>query len=1140
MRNIYLSLSLTILFIIGALFVSMPPSKKLRRGKDLAGGVSLVYSVQISAGENADDVLSRTIDALKKRVNPDGLMDISMVAQGRDRIEISMPLPSDRVKSLRKAFEDELAKLGRASISDSRIEQAMRAGPDRDTQIDELSAGNSNRLSLLRAAAAAYDLATAKQAAFAAAPDGPAKDTLLNEAGAAAKAYDDAKAKVLSTAVSAEDIRRVAIASKKPRYIRDGSNTTQLPSPREVSLKQLLADHPESQDEINRLIGLYDQYAAQRTTLDDPQDLMRMLRGAGVLTFRISVNPGFADETRLRAELREVGPKNVKSTEVRWYRINSIEGWVNSKQDIDFLQAQPVEFFRARGYIVEPFGGDYYMLCYDTRTARLTPAEGEWEVSKAYRGTDNIGRAAIDFEMNAGGGALLGQLTGSHVGEHMAVLLDDEVYTAPTLQSQISNRGQITGEFSDEEIRYIVRVLAGGSLQAKLFPEPISISSFGPELGADNLQKGLRSGVISLVIVGGFMIVYYFGFGVVAVIALFINSILILGCMAISKAAFTMPGIAGIILTFGMAVDSNVLIYERMREEFGRGHDMKTAVRLGFDKALASIVDGNVTNLIVCVVLYYTGTPEIRGFAITMGVGVLCTLFAALVASRIIFDILVNLGWRKGTMLPMRVPLVQHLITPHINWMRYRFVFLAISTLYVSLGLGMAIFRGPKMLDNEFLGGTQITLSFKTDPATGKPMEMDRPEVEQRVHDIGKDLPPTDDLHNLIDAEVYPINPEADGIRSSQFSIKTVASNAKAITDAVTDKFADKLDSKPPLTFEGSDSLKAAGAPVYPIEKPVLGANIEQGDAREDVRQYVGGVVIVLKDLSPAPTLDGLRQRLDSKREAASYSDTLARKRDVIVLKGDERAVKSAAVVVYDESASIFDNEIKWEDEVKNREWSLTQEALTQATTPASVHNFTAAIASTFRANAITAAILSFLFIGIYIWVRFKTPRNSLGAVLALIHDVITVLGLLALCGVLYEHPATAGIARSLGLLPFKIDLNLVAALLTIAGYSLNDTVVVMDRIRENKGKLPYATRDIINASINQTFSRTLITGGTTLVSCIVLYLFGGEGMRAFAFALTTGLIVGTYSSVAVAAPIIWSRKHDDIVREIVSQPATA
>jgi SecD/SecF fusion protein len=172
--------------------------------------------------------------------------------------------------------------------------------------------------------------------------------------------------------------------------------------------------------------------------------------------------------------------------------------------------------------------------------------------------------------------------------------------------------------------------------------------------------------------------------------------------------------------------------------------------------------------------------------------------------------------------------------------------------------------------------------------------------------------------------------------------------------------------------------------------------------------------------------------------------------------------------------------------------------------------------------------------------VRFKTVAYSMAAVIALVHDVVVVTGLIALCGWFYDV-GMGDTVRKFGILPFKIDLNIVAALLTIAGYSLNDTVVIMDRIRENRGRLTHATSSIINASVNQTFSRTLITGGTTFVSCIILYVVGGEGMRAFAFCLATGLIFGTYSSVAIAAPVIWSPKHDQESGEAKdpTQPAT-
>jgi SecD/SecF fusion protein len=921
-------------------------------------------------------------------------------------------------------------------------------------------------------------------------------------------------------------------ASTRERTIEDGDSFVKLPSARVVAEQNLYAAHPEGKPDIDRILSKWEAYAAKRRALDDAQDLVRLLKGAGVMSFRISVNPGqHPQEATLRRELPEFGPANIRATDAKWCRINQIETWVRTKRDAELLQQDPGyarQFFGQMGFVVEPFEGHFYMLCWDTSSTRLTPAEGAWAVARAFPGVDSLGKPAIHFNMDTSGAIKLGVLTGAHVGDKMAVLLDDEVFTAPRLKSQISSGGIIEGDFDNAEIQYVVRVLGAGALKGKLTPQPISINSVGPELGADNLRMGLQSGFYSILIVAGFMIFYYFSCGGVAVMALIANSICILGAMSISKAAFTMPGIAGVILTFGMAVDSNVLIYERMREEFGRGADMKTAVRLGFDRALSSIVDGNITNLIVCVVLYYFGTPEIRGFAVTMGIGVVSTLFSALVVSRWIFDLLVVAGWRKTSMLPMVVPALQRFLTPSINWLRYRWLFVGISALYVALGLFAVFYQSTKMLDTEFLGGTKVSLTFRDD-GSGQRMSMTRAQVEKRLNELAATFPAGSELTNFAKADVVPINPQSDGVTSDRFDIKIRTDNATGaeVLEALTPAFQDVLPDKPALRFTGSDQTVRRLQPAYLIDKPVLGLNIDRPELRQDVRAYLGGVAIVTQDLDPPVSVESLRERWRNERSSADHSDTMGRATEIIVLEGTEAAVKSAVFLVRDEGVTITASESEWDARVRTREWNLIIESLTQSKLPASVQSFSASVATTFRKDAILATIISFFFIGIYIWIRFKTPRYSLAAVVALIHDVLTVLGLLALAEILYENPATNAFATSIGLLPFKIDLTTVAALLTIAGYSLNDTVVVMDRIRENRGKLPHATAKIINDSINQTFSRTLITGGTTIASCIILYVYGGEGMRSFAFCLLTGLIVGTYSSVAVAAPIVWSRKFD-------------
>ena len=1142
MRPLLKTLFLVLAVLVVFTWAIIPPDKKLRRGKDLAGGVSMTYAVQIESNEDAKAILAKTIEVLKERVDPNGVMEISMVAQGRDRIEISMPLPSERVKALRKEFEDALAEIGRNRLTQSRLQQVMQlpAG-ERDAQIKQLSSGNASVEKLLAEAAVAFDAAQVANKAY------EADKNSLPLASAAAEAettYEASRNGVLATVLDAGAIRKVVNASTRIRMIdaRDGTRVP-LPSPREIAEQQLYSAHPESKDQIDKLLKLHAQYSAERTTLDDPQDLIRMLRGAGVLSFRIMVQPGrHPEEARLRSELATLGPRNTAAPDARWYRINQLENWLNTKEQADALKEDPRAasiIFGQMGYVVEPYGGEYYMLAYDTRSSRLTQEEGTWSVASATPSTDQRGRPAIAFRMDASGALLLGRLTGSHVSEPMGILLDDQVYTAPNLLSEISSNGQITGEFPKEELDYIIRVLGGGSLRAKLSTEPISINAVGPELGADNLRMGVKSGVISLILTAAFMIFYYFTFGAVALVALVANALCILGAMSFSNAAFTMPGIAGVILTFGMAVDSNVLVYERVREEINRGADLRTAVRLGFDKAFSAIVDGNITNLIVCVVLYYTGTPEIRGFAITMGLGVVSTLFAALVISKLIFNIMLAAGWRKASMLPMAVPQLQGWLTPKIDWIGLRYVFFGLSAIYVALGIGMVAYQGQKMLDNEFLGGTQVTLQFKPDAANpAANVKMTRAEVQARLEEIAKDVGEGDTLRSLQTADVLPINPdlEGDGTTSDRFVIKTLAQNTNnAVLDAVREKFADKLEAKQRLEFVGHDT-DSRGAPAFAIEKPNLGANVDRPALRQDVAQYLGGVAIMLDKIDPPTTLTSLRQRLEGTRQSEQFSDTLARQRDVLVVEGDENAVTAAVIVVADETATISENEARWETEVRDREWALAQEALTKDSTPASVVTFSPAIADTFRANALAATIGTFLLVGVYIWLRFKGARYSIAAIVALIHDVLTVIGLIALAEILYESKATHDFAVAINLLPFKIDLNLVAALLTIAGYSLNDTVVIMDRIRENKGKMPYATRDIINLSINQTFSRTLITGGTTMASCLILYIMGGEGMRAFAFALLTGLIVGTYSSVAVAAPIVWSRKGEKGNEQAIKQ----
>ncbi|MBL4590573.1 MAG: hypothetical protein JKY96_01300, partial [Phycisphaerales bacterium] len=257
------------------------------------------------------------------------------------------------------------------------------------------------------------------------------------------------------------------------------------------------------------------------------------------------------------------------------------------------------------------------------------------------------------------------------------------------------------------------------------------------------------------------------------------------------------------------------------------------------------------------------------------------------------------------------------------------------------------------------------------------------------------------------------------------------------------------------------------------------------------------------------------------------FLDVLGRSMELVVIEGSDEAVQSFVMLVLDEDIVYSTNANAWQNSVAQREWELVRAALAQSSDELSVQNFSPAIAENFRATAFAAVLLSLLLILIYIWVRFGSVRYSAAAITALTHDVLVVIGLIALAEIIYDKEAFAGITSFLMLEPFKIDLNLVAALLTIIGYSLNDTIIIMDRIREDRGKLNYASKAVINSAINQTVSRTVITSGTTILAVGILYFYGGPGVHAFSYALLCGVVVGTYSSVAVAAPMVWSRKKD-------------
>jgi SecD/SecF fusion protein len=593
----------------------------------------------------------------------------------------------------------------------------------------------------------------------------------------------------------------------------------------------------------------------------------------------------------------------------------------------------------------------------------------------------------------------------------------------------------------------------------------------------------------------------------------------------------------------GMAVDANVLIYERIREEMNAGaRDLREAVRTAYRQVSPTIFDANITNLIVCaVLLLMEPTTEVKGFALTLSIGIIATLFTTLFVTRFLFDVF--LFWMKGRrlpVLPQAVPAIARMLHPDLDWVGLRGAFWTLSALAIAGSIALFYSRGVDMFDTEFRGGVAVTMTTGMDgdsqiqlPSTGEGS------VTARVHAIGERAGPGDTLdervlRELARAKVLRVGEavlDAGGrTLGSSFQIKVAAPAGTAseegiqpfVEAALLAEFGHELDISPARNFIGREGGDWATRTAQ-IDADTAGEVLGLRTSVADLSDYRGGILVLGEEIDPPMTLQEVEQRIDRIRQDPDFRDTIGR--DVLVAglepAGDD-TWSSVAVAVLDPELNYLRHEAGLVDErLAQREWELFAEALGRQSSFEQVSSFAPAVAATRTANAIGAVILSLAGIMFYIWVRFGSLRYSLAAIAALCHDVIIVVGFLALSG------AIAGQSwASDGLLieEFQIDTGIVAALLTVIGYSLNDTIVILDRIRENRGKRPVPSKECVNKSINQTFSRTFLTSITTLIAVLIIYIFGGDGLHGFAYALVIGVIVGTYSSVAIASPLVFRR----------------
>ena len=611
-------------------------------------------------------------------------------------------------------------------------------------------------------------------------------------------------------------------------------------------------------------------------------------------------------------------------------------------------------------------------------------------ITDAQQTYDQVGRVAVSMQMDGTGAKIWEEMTGyaSNNQTQIAIVLDDVVYSAPGVSTGAisGGRSEITGDFGIEEGKDLANVLRAGKLPASA--DIIQSEIVGPSLGQEAIDSGMLSFGIALILVLIWMIFYYGKAGLFADVALIVNILFIFGVLAGLGAVLTLPGIAGIVLTIGMSVDANVLIFERIKEELAKGKSQAESIKDGFSNALSSILDANITTGLTGFILLILGTGPIKGFATTLLIGIATSLFTAIFITRLFID-----GYGKnGKSLEFATGITKNLFKGMNNdFLGKRKIAYIISGILIVISLG-SLLTQKLNLGVDFVGGRTYTVRFD------------------------QDVSPT----------------EVQSALEEQFG------NAEA------------------KTFGPNNQLKITTNYKVDEEGTAVDEEIQDG-LFESLQPYLPG------DLTVDEFINGSSDKTIGIMESMKVGPTIA------------------------------------ED---------------------------------IKAASFWAVLGSLIVVFLYILLRFRKWQFSLGAVVAVFHDVLIVLGVFSL---LYKF------------MPFSLEINqaFIAAILTVIGYSLNDTVVVFDRIREYVNEhTTWKLGKTVNAALNSTLSRTLNTSLTTLVVLLAIFIFGGESIRGFMFALIVGVVVGTYSSIFIATPVMFDsvKKKSSIQdkEEKVEEEATA
>ena len=579
--------------------------------------------------------------------------------------------------------------------------------------------------------------------------------------------------------------------------------------------------------------------------------------------------------------------------------------------------------------------------------------------------------AEVSMAMNSNGITEWAQLTGENVGKCIAIVLDGYVYSAPVVRGKIEGgNSSISGDFTIQEAQDLANVLKSGKVPAPA--RIIQDTVVGPSLGQESINAGLMSFVLAFVLVLIYMALFYSTAGLMSDIALIINIFLLMGCVVSFGSVLTLPGIAGIVLTMGMAVDANVIIYERIKEELRAGKGIHAAIKDVFSNAYSAIIDGNLTTIITGIVLFVFGNGPVQGFATTLVIGILTSMFSAIFITRLLIERIVE----KRGKIALSFKWSENLLTGfHFDFIgKRKFAYIASGVVILAGVISLAVHGLNKGV--EFTGGRTFVVRF-----------------DQNV-------------------------------------------SAESVREA--------LDG----AFVGADAATSS------VEVKQYGAENQM----RIVTQY-------------------------------KYDDT------------SEATTEEVEHILYNSLNSLYASQLTFD------EFRSTQD---NPNGIVSSDKIGPAIAKDMTMGAIFSVLFALIAIGLYIVFRFRKWQWAAGATLALVHDAFMII---AMFSIFYS------------VMPFNLEVNqaFIAAILTIIGYSINDTVVIFDRIREYIGLYPKRElKATINDALSSTLMRTLNTSGTTLVTLLAIFIFGGETIRGFVFALIIGIVVGTYSSVFIASPIAY------------------